>query len=169
VSSLKMKVKARNGNVVRVGVRRQVGDLRLVAQRHAERRAALLEDREQRLPGHAREAVAGGGQHLPAVVDVDVVPVGEGAGDRGVSLRVRLAEVVERRVREHDAEAERVLGPVALHDGDVVRGVGVLHEDREVEPRRAPADGDDLHALIVVARSPVVARTTRDSGAYNRG
>ena len=72
-------------------------------------------------------------------------------------------------VMDYPSERVEILVVDGASDGDVVRGVGVLHEDREVEPRRAAADGDDLHTSIVVARSPVVARTTRDSGAYNRG
>ena len=57
--------------------------------------------------------------------------------------RSACGEVLEGRVGEDDAEAERVVGAVALDDGDVVRGIGLLHEDREVEAGRTAADADD--------------------------
>ncbi len=40
----------------------------------------------------------------------------------GVALGIGLGEAFERRVGEDDAEAERVVGAVALDHGDVVRG-----------------------------------------------
>jgi hypothetical protein len=82
-------------------------------------------------------------------MDVDVVPVRERPRDGRVGLGIGLAEVVERGVREDHAEAEGVVGAVALEHGDLVGRVGRLHEDREVEARRSPADRDDLHALIL--------------------
>jgi hypothetical protein len=89
--------------------------------------------------------VAGRRQHLTAIVDVDVVPVRERLRDGGVALGIGLLEVVERRVGEDDAEAERVVRAVPLHDDDVVRRVGLLHEDPEVQPGRPAADRHDTH------------------------
>src|SRR5207249_10821629 len=60
-------------------------------------------------------------QHFVSVVDVDVVPVGEVLRDLLVALAVGLSEVLERRIGEHDAEPEGVVGPVALDHEDVVR------------------------------------------------
>jgi hypothetical protein len=82
---------------------------------------------------------------LTAVVDIDIVPVREGAGDLGVRLAVGLREVVQGRVGEDHAESEGVVGTVPLHHGDVVRGIGLLEEDRQVEAGRSRTDGDDLH------------------------
>ena len=121
----------------------------LEPKRHAERRAAPLENVEQELARHAGEAVARRGQHLAPVVDVDVVPVGEALGDLLRRLAVGLRKPLERRVGEDDAEAEGVVGPVALDDDDVVGGVRLLHEQGEIEPRRTTADADDLHASIL--------------------
>ena len=58
---------------------------------------------------------------MPAAADdfavedeVYLVPVDEDVPDRVIALRVVVAEIVERFVGEHDAEAERVVAPVAL-------------------------------------------------------
>ena len=73
----------------------------------------------------------------------------EGARDRALGVGIRLREVGEGRIGEDDPEAEGIVGPVALDHRDVVGGVGLLHEQGEVEPRRTGADADDLHAVIV--------------------
>ena len=130
---------------VGVGVRREVGDLDLELELHAEVRATPLQEVEERLPGHPREAVPGRGHDRAAVVDLDVVPVGERADDLLVGLAVGLRESLEGRVGEHHAESEGVVRAVPLEDGDVVLGVGLLHERGEVESRRPAADADDLH------------------------
>jgi predicted DsbA family dithiol-disulfide isomerase len=80
--------------------------------------AALLQDAEQPLALDAAEAVAARARHRAAVMDVDVVPVVEIAGDRGVRGLIRGAEVLHRAVREHDAPAEGVVRAVALVDFD---------------------------------------------------
>jgi len=134
---------------VGVGPGAEVAHLRPEPERHAELDAPTLEDVEQELARKAREAVAGGGQRLAPVVDGDVVPVGEVPRDLRVRLVVGLGEGVEGRVGEDHAEPERVVGPVALNDEDVVGRIGLLHEQREVEPRRPGADTDDLHAGIL--------------------
>ena len=132
-----------------VAIRREIGDVGLEPQGHAQLGAASLEDVEQGLARHPREPVAGGGQNLALIVDVDVVPVREGAGDRLAGGPVGLDEGVERGVGEDHPEAEGVVGPVALDDGDVVAGIGLLHQQGEVEPGRTAADRDDPPASIV--------------------
>jgi hypothetical protein len=136
-------------NQVSVEIGLEVGHLLLEAEPHAEGLAAAVQDVEQPLAAEPREAVAGGGQHLPLVVDVDVVPVGEGFGDLGVGLAVGFGKVLQRGVGEHHAEAEGVVGTVPLDDEDVVGGVGLLHEDGEVEAGRPSADTHELHDAIV--------------------
>ena len=131
------------------GPGRGIVDLCRELQADAELGGAGLQDVEQPLARQPGEAVAGRRQHLILIVDLDVVPVREGAGDGGVGLGVGLLEILERRVGEHDAEAERVVRSVALENGDVVPGIGLLHEDREVEAGRSAADRDDLHTSIV--------------------
>ena len=128
---------------VRVPVRSEVVHLRLELELDAELGAPALEDVEEPLARHPGEAVAGRGDHGALVVNVDVVPVGEGLGDLVVGLGIGPGEVIEGRVGEDDAEAEGVVGAVPLDDGDVVAGIGLLHERSEVEPGRTPADADD--------------------------
>jgi hypothetical protein len=69
---------------------------------------ALLQDRQQRQAAQAGKTVPAGAHHMPLVVDMDVVPVGEVRGNRAV----------RGLVGEHDAEAEGVVGPIALGDAD---------------------------------------------------
>ena len=59
-----------------------------------------------------------------------------------------MLDAAERLVGEHDAEAERVVGGVALPDRDLVRRVELLAQRGEVEPARAAADDGDAQAHV---------------------
>jgi hypothetical protein len=88
--------------------------------------------------------VAAGGDRAAADVDVDVIPPGEGALDGGERFGVGGAEVLEGLVREDDAPAEGVVGPVAFEDDDLVRRIRLLREQAEIESGGSSADADDL-------------------------
>src|SRR5439155_10859587 len=60
---------------------------------------------------------------------------------------------VEGLVREHHAEAERVVRAIALVHGHVVVGEALLHQEREVKPAGAAADDCDLHAAASCMRA----------------
>ena len=115
-------------------------------------------DRRRRAPAPAaRAARAGSSARRPekrwpvdridraAVVDLDVVPARGGRGHRRVGLGVGLADVLQRLVGEHDAEAEGVLEPVPLVHRDLVGRVVALEQDGEVEAGGPRADDRDLH------------------------
>jgi len=80
-----------------------------------------------------------------AEVHGNVVPIGEFLGDTAVARRIVFLEIVQRGVREHHAEAEGVVGTVALIDRDFGLGPLFLQEDRGVETGRSAADNRDLH------------------------
>jgi len=48
--------------------------------------------------------------------------------------------------RKDNAPAKRIVRTIALADRDVMRGVGLLHQDREVHSRRPTTDDIDLHS-----------------------
>ncbi len=123
---------------------REIVHLGLEAHIHPEALGALLEDVEQRLAGESGEAVAARGQDLSLVVDLDVVPVREALGDGLVALAVGLGEVMHGGVGEDHAEAKGVVAAVALEDGDLVGGIGLLQQDGQVQPSRPAADANDL-------------------------
>src|SRR3954471_14337095 len=104
-----------------------------------------LEDVEQVHARERREAVAAAREHLAAVVDVDLGPAREAPGDLVVGLAVGGLERGQRLVGEHDAEAERVVGRVALVDRHLVRRVELLEQDRQVEPGGPTADDRGPH------------------------
>jgi hypothetical protein len=87
-------------------------------------------------------------------MDLDVIPIGEVADDCATALVVVSLEGVERLVREHHAEAEGVVGPVALEHGDARLRPSLFHEDGEVEPGRAAADHMNLHRRLCRFRRP---------------
>src|SRR5580704_6885832 len=80
-------------------------------------------------------------------MDLDVVPIGEMANDGAIALAVVGLEGVERLVGEHDAEAESIVGPVALEHGDARLRPGLLREDREIEAGRTAADDVNFHSM----------------------
>ncbi len=133
--------------VVRPGEFRGALDLGPEAQVHAECARPLLQQQKQLLAPDAAEAVPGGDDALAAVVDRDVVPIGEVAADRGRADGIIGGKIGERLVGQHHAPAEGVVRPVALVDGNVVRSVAQLHADREIKASRAAAEARDLHAL----------------------
>jgi hypothetical protein len=137
-----------------VGLREVLGRRFLAeAQLDAELAGALLQEQEQGAAGAAAEAVAadavdgalGVAPWARPGMDRDVVPVGEAFGDGAVARRVGGGEGVERGVAEDDAEAEAVVGAVALDHGDAGVGEVALHQDGEVEPGGAAADDRDAH------------------------
>ena len=135
-----------------------VAHLAAEAEVDAEPGGALLEDLQQLHPGDAGEAVAAGGDRPPLEVDVDVVPAREVVGDLLERLRIGGLEVAERLVREDDAPPERGVRRVALEDDHLVRRVRLLHQQREIEPRRPAADDRDLHGDLRALTGGMLAR-----------
>ena len=82
-------------------------------------------------------------------MDVDIVPMGEFAlDDRRARHGIVGQQILDRLVGEDHAPAERVVGPVALEQVDVMRGIAQLHRDREIEARRARRRGTRFSSLL---------------------
>jgi hypothetical protein len=79
-------------------------------------------------------------------MNVDVVPVREVVRDRAVSRLIRVREILQRRIGEYDAPAERVVGPIALVHDDLVLGILFFEQQRQVEAGRSGADHRDVQA-----------------------
>ena len=121
--------------------------LGLELDRHAQFAGATLENPEEPLASDAAEAVAAGDLHRAAVVDGDVVPVGEVVADRLRADRIVAGQILERLVGQHDAPAERVVRLVALDDGDLVRRITRLQRDREIEAPRPASENCCPHEV----------------------
>jgi hypothetical protein len=142
-----------NGAVAAVGRDDEIGVAPVVEAGHValeqqfdpSRACLLLQDAQQRMTAHAAETVTGRRDPLTAIVHLDVVPVHEVARDGLVRLRVGIGDAGHRRVREHDSESERVVGPIAFDDADLMTGIGFLHQHREIQTAGAAADADDSH------------------------
>ncbi len=139
----------RTDDQVGIGVGGRIRDIGLEPQFDTELLAAAAEDVEEDLPRDAAEAVPRRGEHFSLIVDVDVIPVGKASGDRFVARPVGLGQVLQCRIGKNHAKAEGVIAPVALDDRDLVARVSLLHQDREVEARRAAADAGDLHPALL--------------------
>ena len=100
---------------------------------------------------------------LAPVVDVDVGPAGEPLAIGRARPGVGVLDAAEGLVGEHDAEAERVVGGVALPHGDLVGRVELLGERGEVEAARAAADDRDLHGRGSPFRSAAACSLARIS------
>jgi hypothetical protein len=139
--------------LVRVGLGEiQVGShFALEDQFDAELLGPRLQDVEQPLAADADKAVAGGAHPAPLDQDFDVIPMVEGLLDRIRRDRIPFAHVVHGRIGEHHAKAERVVGPVALDHGNLVRGIQHLHQDAEIKPGRPASDADDTHGDLPLA------------------
>ena len=118
-----------------------------VAQRDAELLRTILQDQQQGAARAAAEAVAADPVLGAPEMDGDVVPIGEFPDDALIARQVVLLEIVQGRVGEHDAEAEGLVGAIALIDRDVGFRPELLQQDREIKPRRAAADDRRLHEV----------------------
>src|SRR4029077_7336960 len=105
-------------------------------------------DQQQRTARTAAKTIAADAVGGAAEVDGDVVPVGEFLGDAAVARRIVFFEIVERRIREHHAEAERVVGSVALIPRDLGLRPLLFQEDRGIETGRSAADYRHLHQRL---------------------
>jgi len=129
-----------------MGIRSQVADVLFELQLDAEFLAALRQEHQEFRPREAAESVARRSDDLSVVVNVDVVPVGEVAGEALVGWRIGLGECIQSLIGEHHAEPECVVRPVALDDRDLVRRVGLLHQDGKEKPCRPSTNTHDPHA-----------------------
>ena len=125
-----------------------VVDVGLEQQDDAEFARPLLQDQKQRAARAAAEAVAADPVHRAAKVNGDIVPVGELLGDAAIARGIVFFEIVESGVGEHHAEAEGVVGAVALIDRDLGLRPLLLEQDRRIETGRSATDNRDLHKSL---------------------
>lgn len=102
-----------------------------------------MQDLQEAAAAERGEAVTAGGLGVAAVDDVDVVPPDELLLERAVDRGVGVFDAAERLVGEDDAEAEGVVGGVALPEGDLALRAEPLEQRRGVEPAGAAADDGD--------------------------
>ena len=112
---------------------------------YPELRASRLQDGQQPLAAHRREAVPARGKSSRAPVHVDVVPAGELPAHPGEDLDVGVLDAAQGLVGEHHPETERVVGGVALPDRDVMPGVELPGQCREIQAARTAAQDRDTH------------------------
>ena len=140
---------------VGIGKARLVVDLGLEVQPDAEFTRAFLQDQQQLAARAAAKAVAADAVYGAAEVHGDIVPIGEFLGDPAIARRIVFLEIIERCIREHHAETERIVGAVALIDRDLGLWPLLLEQDRRIETGRSAADDRDLHgSLIRLFRKP---------------
>src|SRR3954451_14793166 len=86
--------------------------------------------------------------HCAAEVHGDIIPIGELLGDAPIARGIVFLEIVQRRVRKHHAEAERIVGPVSLVDRDFRLRPLLLQQDRGIKTGGTSADNCDLHKSL---------------------
>jgi hypothetical protein len=128
---------------INVGI---VLDIGFVDQIHTQLRTTGLQDVQELLAADAAEAVAAGAHRAAVDVNVDIVPMVEGFEDLVGRLRIGFAQRSERLVGKDHTPAKGIAGAVALQYRDLVRGVLLLHQKREIQAGRAAAYAGDAHA-----------------------
>src|SRR5713226_10703563 len=76
---------------------------------------------------------------------LDIVPGFKVPGDFRVRGFVGRAQIAQRPSGKNYAPTERVIRPVTLVDCDVMRGIGLLHQDGKIYSGRPAADDFDFH------------------------
>jgi len=102
----------------------------------------------------AAETVACGRNGVAFKVDIDGIPMVEAGKDGVVGGEIGLGEIVEGLVGEDHAPAEGVVRAVALYDGNLSGGLGLFHEQGEVETGRASTDTCDAQGEMLLSFSP---------------
>ena len=133
---------------IRIGEAGLILDVGLEQHDHAEFAGPLLQDQQQRAARAAAETVAADPVHGAAEVNGDVVPVGELLGDAAIARSIVFFEVVEGRIGEHDAEAEGVVGTIALMDRNLGPRPLLLEQDRGIQTGRSATDDRNLHGSL---------------------
>ena len=136
-----------NDQIVIRGIAFRAAEFGFKPHVHAQFAGAILQQGQHLLasdPGKAMPA-----RHVAmAVADHgDIVPVDEIVADRLRRLRIVALHPFQRVIRQHDAPAEGVIGPVAFQHRDLMRGVAQLHRDREIQTRGPAAEAENLHAV----------------------
>ena len=122
-----------------------VGDIGFEHQIDTQRQAAILEDIEQVFAADAAKAVTARTHAAAFEKHLHIVPVIEGIADQRRTDRVGSAQVGQGLVRQHDAPAKGVKGPVAFDHRHLVRRVLELHQQREIQTGRAAAQAQNPH------------------------
>lgn len=130
------------GPVGEIGAR-----LMLEMQVHAELAGTFLQDREQALAADADKTMAGGADTFAMDMDVDIVPMREFVADGGATDGIVRHQILDGLVREDDPPAERIVGPVAFEQVDLMAGIAQLHRNREIEAGRTTTETRDLHDI----------------------
>ena len=120
----------------------------LERQLDAQSRGAFLQQHQQSFTRTAAKAVAADAESLAPDLDSDVIPIGKGLGDRLVALAVGLFEIVQRLVGKDHAEAESVIGLVALDHMDIGLREGFFDKNGEIEPGRSATDDFNPHDTL---------------------
>ena len=76
---------------------------------------------------------------------VNIVPRFKLFRDLGVRFFISRAQIRERLPGKHNAPTESIVRPIALIKLDPMRRVGLLHQDRKIQPRRPATNDVDLH------------------------
>src|SRR5690554_320353 len=91
------------------------------------------------------EAMPGGDAFYAGVEHGDIIPVSKVLANTLGADGVVGGQVVQCLVRQYHSPAEGIVGPVALEDDDLMRGVAQLHADGEVEASGSTAETGDFH------------------------
>ncbi|WP_234341490.1 hypothetical protein [Streptomyces sp. NRRL S-646] len=119
------------------------GDLVAEAEFDPDLLGTPVQQLKQGLAGDGGHAVAAAADPLPLQPYLDVVPVPAVLGESRAQDGVRRVDRGQRGVREHHAEAEGVLGAVALEDRHLDRRIGLLDQRREEQPAGAASHASD--------------------------
>ena len=99
--------------------RGQIVDRAVIVDGDSHLFAALLEDLQQGQARATGESVSAAAHLAALVADDDIVPIGERIADHCEGRAVAAEELLQRFLREHDAEAESVVGAVLFMDIDL--------------------------------------------------
>jgi hypothetical protein len=130
---------------VRIAVRVYIRNLAFEHQFNAHLFRTALQNVQQPFARDSRESVAARTHDVTLEVDLDVVPMRETVHDGIVRLRIGLLQVLQRRIGKDDAPPERVVRTIALDDANPVTWVALLHQQAEIQARRAAADAYNVH------------------------
>ena len=135
-------------------IRLKALDLGLKCYRYAECGSAALQNIQHAAPRDAAKPVPARGDGGALEMHIDIIPMGKAIENFLRRFGIVIAQILDRRVGEHHAPAERVVMRVALDHMDIMPRIAQFHRYGKIKPGSPAADTGYFHGHDLSCKTP---------------